>query len=228
MRSLSNLVILATTMACSLAAGQRGVAATRADRGTDDTTFYQVPLMCPAARGLGCGSRAKPVLLELERTPVVEEAWLDHTGQTLAVVWKGGSAPADRAATLAAVSETHSVAVDELSGGALDAALTDFRSGKGWHRGADVDRLSEEEARVIADRLLARLVTNAPTVKDKTESLRPVLTDGIRQALIGPCPSVSECREKAVTAARAHLNDAEISALRQAVGLGFRPIGNEQ
>jgi hypothetical protein len=30
---------------------------------TDQVSFYTVPLACPAARGLGCASAAKPVLL---------------------------------------------------------------------------------------------------------------------------------------------------------------------
>jgi hypothetical protein len=52
----------------------------------DRVTFYEVPLACPAARNLGCGSAAKPILLGLEKRPTVQEAWLDHAGTTLAIV----------------------------------------------------------------------------------------------------------------------------------------------
>src|SRR6266446_4810981 len=59
-------------------------------------SFYEVPLACPAARGLGCGSAAKPVLQALEKKSSIQEAWLDHAGTTLAIVWKKGTKPATR------------------------------------------------------------------------------------------------------------------------------------
>ena len=41
-------------------------------------TFYKTPLVCNAAPQIGCGSRAKPTLLELEKNPAVKEAWLNR------------------------------------------------------------------------------------------------------------------------------------------------------
>ncbi len=52
----------------------------------DQVAFYEVPLVCPAARGLGCGSAAKPVLATLEKRKAIEEAWLDHAGTTLPII----------------------------------------------------------------------------------------------------------------------------------------------
>src|SRR5439155_22815431 len=46
----------------------------------DQVAFYEVPLACPAARGLGCGSAAKPVLSSLEKRKTIDEAWLDRAG----------------------------------------------------------------------------------------------------------------------------------------------------
>jgi len=34
-------------------------------------SFYEVPLVCGAAPEIGCGSRAKPVLLEMEKNSAV-------------------------------------------------------------------------------------------------------------------------------------------------------------
>ena len=51
-------------------------------------TFYETPLVCGAAPEIGCGSRAKPALLELEKNPAVKEAWLNRPGTVIAVVWK--------------------------------------------------------------------------------------------------------------------------------------------
>ncbi len=190
--------------------------------------FYRVPLMCPAARGLGCGSRAKPILLELEKTSGVAEAWLDHSGETLAVVWATDSPASQRAAILASLSKQHSVRLKELSGETRESSLTSFRARQGWHRGADVDRLSEQEAEVIADRFISRTVNKAPSAKGKMAALRPALTDAIREQLVEDVPATDECRAKVMTAARSHLNESELSALGAAFDLGYRPAGDEK
>lgn len=194
----------------------------------DQVDFYRVPLMCPAARGLGCGMRAKPILIELERASPVAEAWLDHGGETLAVIWTSKSLSAERTALLANISKQHSVQLTHLTSQARDASLTSFRSRQGWHRGADVDRLSEQEAEVIADRLIARTINKAPSAKPKMGALRPTLTDTIREQLVGGMPSTAECREKLMTAARPHLNEGELSAFVSAFELGYRPVGDEK
>ena len=91
MRTVVSVAMLGAALACPCLPCFDGTdtvtAASRADERVERTSFYQVPLICPAARGLGCGSAAKPVLLDLERTSAIDEAWLDQTGQTLAVVW---------------------------------------------------------------------------------------------------------------------------------------------
>jgi mercuric ion binding protein len=53
----------------------------------DRVTLFQVPLMCPAVKGLGCGGKARPYMAQLEQNPKVAEAWLNHPGTVLAVVW---------------------------------------------------------------------------------------------------------------------------------------------
>src|SRR6266850_944197 len=53
-----------------------------------NATIYQVPWRCPAALQIGCGSHAKPILLELEQNLGVSEAWLNRQGTAVAVVWK--------------------------------------------------------------------------------------------------------------------------------------------
>ncbi len=51
-------------------------------------SIFQVSLQCPAAPQIGCGSSAKPILLQLEHDSAVREAWLNRTGTLIAVVWK--------------------------------------------------------------------------------------------------------------------------------------------
>jgi hypothetical protein len=62
-----------------------------------------------------------------------------------------------------------------LQGAARDSALKDFASRTNWHRGAQVDRLSEEEAHAIATRLVHRL--------EKRVTLAPARATGLREAL---------------------------------------------
>src|SRR2546425_5658925 len=61
-------------------ADQTGVQASPAARTFESSrlSFYEVPLVCPAAPQIGCGSASKPLLLELERSDVVSQAWLNR------------------------------------------------------------------------------------------------------------------------------------------------------
>jgi hypothetical protein len=198
----------------------------------DNVAFFNVPLRCPAAPQIGCGSRSKPVLLDLESKPIVKEAWLDRQGITLAIVWKDGAAAADRTGAVAAIKTRHNLSADELTGAARDAALEDFRSGGGWYRGADVDRLSEEEAGVIANRLVLRVTAKAPTASAKGELLRPIITSVVRDCLVeSPDRLSAHCRETftqdLIAVVRDHLSQPETDALEEAAKAGFRPLAGE-
>jgi len=198
-----------------------------------NVAFYQVPLMCPAAPGIGCGSRSKPILLVLESMPIIEEAWLDRQGKVLAIVWTAGTAEAARANAVVAVRNAHNLSAEELTGGAQDAALQSFRSGRDWYRGAEVDRLSEEEAGIIADRLMLRVTAKAPTISPKAEWLRSIMTNIIRSCLVkSRDPFSKPCRETfaddLIAAVGDHLGAAEIDALQEATKAGFRPLAGER
>jgi len=109
-------------------------------------TFYDVPLVCGAAPAIGCGSRAKPLLMELEQRTAIKEAWLNRAGTIVAIVWSG---PARTEEVAKPVFERHEIPYTERRD---DKQTTgSFRSEGRWLRGAEVDRLSLEEARVIAE-----------------------------------------------------------------------------
>lgn len=230
MRNVFHGLIGAAIVACaSLPTARNAIASPDSARSTSDTSFYEVALMCPAAAGLGCGSKAKPILLSLEKMPVVAEAWLDRPGRTLAIVWEQRSTPTDRATALTDVSKEHEVSVVEIEGKDQGAVAESFRSGAGWHRGADVDRLSEEEAGVIANRLLARVEKSLPASAARVEAFKPTLTDSIRRLLVEtPGSSRAQWRDELLTTARGHLSEPETAALRDAMALGFRAVGDEQ
>jgi hypothetical protein len=196
----------------------------------DQVSFYEVPLACPAARKLGCGSAAKPVLLALEKKDIVQEAWLDHAGTTLAIVWKKGAAGDARAAEIRSIADDRGISLHDLAGEHRDETLKSFAARTGWYRGAEVDRLSAEEAAVITDRLILRATRKAPTIADKSGPLRTAMTNVIREQLTG-CTSTQcrqDCHKKIVVIARKNLNDEEFNALMEAEKQGYRPIGDER
>ncbi len=158
------------------------VKASRERASKEGVTVYQVPWRCPAALQIGCGSHAKPILLQLEQDPAVSEAWLNRPGTTVAVVWKEG---ARRKARRSAEKTLKGGKASKLSGEAQAKALADFESGKGWYRGAEVDRLSEEEAGVIAARWVRRVQAKTTLTEAKAEGLRAALTEGLKKCLTG-------------------------------------------
>lgn len=229
MRNVFHGLMGAVIVACTSVPAQDAIAAADGAKSPSNTSFYEVALMCPAAAGLGCGSRAKPVLLSLEKTHAVAEAWLDHPGRTLAIVWEQRSTPADRAATLADIDKEHDVSFVEIEVKDVGPVAQSFRTGIGWHRGADVDRLSEEEAGVIAGRLLDRVTKSLPASAARVEAFKPTLTDSIRRLLVEtPGGSRAQWRDELLSAAREQLSEPETAALSDAMALGFRAVGDER
>jgi hypothetical protein len=118
MRFLGAAAVLMTVFACPCMDDAIGASAAQSGEGRnlDDATFYRVPLMCSAVRGLGCGTRAKPVLLDLQRKSIVREAWLNDAGDVLAVVWASGIGAADRESLVEATAAGHGLSMDPLTG----------------------------------------------------------------------------------------------------------------
>jgi hypothetical protein len=132
-------------------------------------TFYKTPLVCNAAPTIGCGSRAKPVLLEMEKNPAVKEAWLNRTGTMVAVVWK------DKAQTLGVagpIFKENSVGFTELKEADAAPYLKTFRKAGLWYHGGDVDRLSREEASTIATTAIKFALENKLITQDEATKIR--------------------------------------------------------
>ena len=115
----------------------------------ESITFYDVPLVCGAAPEIGYGSRAKPLLLDLERQAAVKEAWLNRAGTIVAIVWRDDTCPE----IAKAVFERHEIQYAERRDD--QQPVGSFRIEGSWLRGAEVDRLSLEEAREIAETSVA-------------------------------------------------------------------------
>ncbi len=203
-----------------LASAAEGPAATPADR----ISVFKAPLVCPAARQIGCGSASKPILLDLEQQPGVLEAWLNRAGTRIAVVWKPESDASARRKIVADLKEDHAI---ELDGKPRDEAVNDFLSGKGWYRGADVDRLSEEEADVIAARFVRRVQAQTALAKDKAEGLQRALADAYRQRLTNKISREQEL-SRFQDIGREYLAKDQVAILKEAIEAGVLPLPNEQ
>jgi len=183
-------------------------------------------LVCPAAPQIGCGSASKPILLDLERQPGVLEAWLNRAGTIISVVWKPESNAEARRNVAAELKEDHAT---EMQGKSREEAVKDFLSGKGWYRSADVDRLSEEEADIIAARLVRWVRAKSGLAKDKAEGLQRAFSDVLRKDLTGKSVGPNHLEE----IAREYLDQEQIKILKQAIKdeeaieNGERPLPNE-
>jgi len=192
----------------------------------DRISVFKAPLVCPAAPQIGCGSASKPILLDLERQPGVLEAWLNRAGTNIAVVWKPESNAEARRKVVAGLKEDRAT---ELGGTARDEAVKDFLSGTGWYHGADVDRLSEEEADIIAARLVRWVKAKTALPKDKAEGLQHAFSDTLRKDLTGKIVGPNHLED----IAREYLDQEQIKILKEAIKdevaieNGERPAPNE-
>jgi hypothetical protein len=192
-----------------------------------DVSVFQVPWQCPAAPDIGCGSHAKPILLQLERDPSVREAWLNRQGTMVAVVWKPDAKKNARGEVEKSLKEQKAA---KVTGGKQAKALADFNAGKGWYRGADVDRLSEEEAGVIAARWVRRVQARTTLTKEKAEGLEAALTDALKKCLTGQVAvpeGEDERRVELRRVAAPFLDEAQLKILSEAAGCGMAAMPNE-
>jgi hypothetical protein len=195
----------------------------------DHVSVFQVPLQCSAAPQIGCGSRAKPILLELERDNNVSEAWLNREGTKIAVVWKPESKAKARRSVATKLKELET---KEIKGKLRDEAVKEFLSGKGWYRGAEVDRLSEEEAGIIAARLIRRVEAKTKLSKEKAEGLQRALADAIAKRLTDdkftPDKDVLRLESELPRVAGQYLDAGQLTILKEAITSGWRPLPNEK
>ena len=211
-------VLMSALPYAPLASAAESAAAISPDR----ISVFKVPLVCPAAPQIGCGSAAKPILLDLERQPGVLEAWLNRAGTIISVVWKPESDAETRRTIVADLKEDRAI---EMQGKSRDDAVKDFLSGKGWYRGAEVARLSEEEAGIIAARLVRRVKAKTTLAQDKAEGLERALTAAYRKRF------AEENYEETFPVrqlAGNFLDEKQMVILQEAMAKGIRPLPNEQ
>ena len=184
----------------------------------DRVGVFKAPLVCPAAPQIGCGSASKPILLDLEKQRGVLEAWLNRGGTIIAVVWKPEANAEDRRKVTTDLKEDSAT---EMEGTSREQAVTDFLSekvsGKGWYHGANVDRLSEEEASIIAARLVRFVKAKTTLATDKAEPLQRAFNDALRKDLTGEYVRLNQKPRRLEDIARNYLDQEQIKILKEAI-----------
>lgn len=143
-------------------------------------SFYSVRLVCEAAPQIGCGCRAKPRLAKLDGHAAVLRSWLHRAGDLLAVEWQH-VLPANERLVLVrtAVGDVNEL-TEPPSSPALER-VTNIGDPDHWYCRETIDELSEQEARVIAIRVVARLagmlsLPHSPALElQLREALREIL-----------------------------------------------------
>lgn len=133
-------------------------------------SFYQTNLVCGAAPDIGCGTRAKPILVAFMQHESVSEAWLNHAGTIIGVVWKQGQ-DGKRVEIANRIFASYEQPFISLNGKDHESQLSDFKKGK-WYKGSEVDQLSIIEAGRIADKLMQPLDTQLDATPQEKEVLR--------------------------------------------------------
>lgn len=156
--------------------GQKGD--TQTIYNVDETiSFYSVPLVCNAAPTIGCGSRAKPVLLDLQNAPGTKGAWLNRSGTTIAVVWEEGLDLTFKHNVATGIFKKHRMGAKELTADDYVKALSSFGQKENWLKGSEVDRLSAEEASTIADQIIKSVRGKTTLSFEQEKKLHQKITD---------------------------------------------------
>ncbi len=111
-----------------------------------DISYYEVGLVCNAAPNIGCGSRSKPILLELDGQNEIKEALLNKAGTVIKVIWQNDVDINAKKKITEKVFRNHKI-------GAKHRSETQIAS-TNWLNANDVDLLSKEEAGIIAEQLI--------------------------------------------------------------------------
>ncbi len=135
-----------------------------------EVSFFEVPLVCNAAPNIGCGSKAKFILSDLMQDDAVNEAWLNRTGTMIAVVWNPAVSSNMRGAAVDSVFTRHGLPIVHADKAVHGNLAASFATRTNWYKGSEVDKLSIEEAGVIADKIITPL-TKAVSFRREEDKL---------------------------------------------------------
>jgi len=189
------------------------------------TSVFKVLLQCKAAPELACGGGLKRILLELERTPAIEQAWVNTNGTALLMIGSKNSTSASRAQAVQAVVGRRGRQVEELNGDDRDKVMDGFRSGSGWYRSEGVDELSRQAAKAVAARFLRRTKAKVSLSAAKAADLESALSTLLQTSFVND--PAGDPTEDVLKIGRTRLDNADFRAFQEAVASGLYPKPNE-
>ena len=149
--------------------------------GKELVLFYDVPLVCGAAPDIGCGSRSKPALLEMEKHPAIKEAWLNRAGTVLAIVWRDHAQTDD---VVKPILDHNEISFSVIGDSAAAKYIQTFRKQNEWYRGANVDELSIEEAGRIAGNYVTLALEKRLLSMEEAEQLKVDVEEYFKKELV--------------------------------------------
>ena len=147
----------------------------------ENITFYEVPLVCGADEEIGCGSRAKPALMDMEKNSAIKEAWLSRQGTVFAIVWDGSE---ETRKVAKPIFEKYEIDFTVLKGEEAEKNLATFRQANLWYKGTDVDKLSIEEAGHIATTLVNFALERNLITQEEADKLEPAVEHYFKTELV--------------------------------------------
>jgi predicted DNA binding protein len=145
------------------------------------------------------------------------------------VQWAKDSTTDQRAAATAEVAKTSDVTLLEVSGDERQTTLKAFGVKSKWYSLSEVDRLSVEEADIIAARLVRRVKSRIELSSKKESELKKELAGAFKRVILGAREITEQSIEEAVlSAGRAQLSEAGLEALKHALALGIRPAPGDK
>jgi hypothetical protein len=158
---------------------------------------------------------------------------LNEKGTLIAVMWAEAATRKARANTVETILAKKASVRKELAGAERTQALQSFRTGAGWYRGGAVDKLSEEEARLIAARLVRRVQAKVPLSEEKAAALQAGLADTFKRRFTRPSAESGRApreqqKDEVLKVGREHLDEQGLAALQEALAAGVRPRPNEK
>jgi hypothetical protein len=194
--------------------------------------FYRVSLACEAAPQIGCGCSSKPILVALESHPWVQHAWLNRSGTTAAVQWSHPVAKEETLRVVADAFANEGTAIP-VPANEYDSLLRQFTKDASWYRATTIDALSEEEAELIAARLVRRIMKKVGLPPERRTALQCALACACREVLVDDEAESFEWRREAICvaiidAARASLEPAIMAEVENTLrSIDYRPLKDE-
>lgn len=197
-----------------------------------NTAFYQVAMKCPAAPAIACGSGSKPVLADLESAAEVAGVWLHRNGTVLAIQWHPATSTSQRVAVVNGVFAENATVGTPPAPLPPEAGKT-FGDPHAWYASDQLDKLTQEEAGIIAHRLLHRMQAGTGISHEQQHAfleqfthrfVRHFAVSAAALRTVSAADRVAELTEEIRHSLQPHFSEPAQAALEQALAAGYLPV----